>query len=70
MKLNGREPQSLNYEAAMAPAFRQVEGGCQTEEAHLQKLFPSLLLVNVDARGGFEVENGNLKIIDKEWQLV
>lgn len=35
MKLNGREPQSLNYEAVMAPAFRQVEGGCQTEEAHL-----------------------------------
>lgn len=28
------------------------------------------LLVRVDLHDGFEVENGNSKIIDKEWQLV
>lgn len=37
MKLNGKEPQSLNYQAGMAPAIRQVERACQTEEAPFQQ---------------------------------
>lgn len=37
MKLNGKEPQSLNYQAGMAPAVRQAERECQTEWAPLQQ---------------------------------
>ena len=53
----------------MAPAVRQVEKERQMEETRFQELLCSLF-VNIDLHDRFEVENGNLKIIDKEWQSV
>lgn len=53
----------------MAPAVRQVEKERQTEETRFQELL-CLLFVNIDLHDRFEVENGNLKIIDEEWQLI
>ena len=53
----------------MAPAVRQVEKERQMEETRFQELL-CLLFVNIDLHDRFEVENGNLKIIDEEWQLI
>ena len=64
-----QEPWSWNDQAVMAPAVRQVEKERQMEETRFQELLCSLF-VNIDLHDRFEVENGNLKIIDKEWQLV